>query len=489
MSLLRFSSPLRFALCVGACLGLSPAAGAFYLPIGFGRVADPKPLSAPDCTQPTDPLELALWRVVTSQGRADLSCNNSFVEYQRTPRSAQNPQNAFDKIAEQIRGAKTEVLLTTMEWHAGVGHPGYSFAQAVADLYAKVRANPSAYPQGMHIRLALGGFPELSGPDGGAYALAVVRDLRSLGVPLSDTALNWQVAVMNYPYVPHSHVKLHVIDGEDLTVAGFNYTDWHLTRAEAGGHDLHDLGLRMRGPIAQQGVAVFDDIWRHSKQIGCPAEVAPAEVKSQCWIGDADPVSHPDAVRHAVSSGTARAFLLYRRAGDRLADRAIENLFTAAQSQIDLMEADFSSSVPCWLAYVNPTGCESDTFPVYMTALLDAMERGVHVRLLTVNYGYGAYANRAGIALMRDEAKKRGLEKFFDARYVKFDMHTKAFTVDHRVVVAGSSNMHFSSWSLYGLSEANLATSDPAAVQEQEDSFEEVWNKESVAVPLESWQK
>ena len=36
------------------------------------------------CAPPTDPLELALWRVVTEGGRPDHSCGNAFVGYQRT---------------------------------------------------------------------------------------------------------------------------------------------------------------------------------------------------------------------------------------------------------------------------------------------------------------------------------------------------------------------------------------------------------------------
>lgn len=478
------------ALSVGLG-GLLPPAQAAYLPIGLGPLRSPVPSRAPACPEPTDPLELAVWRVATADGRPDLSCGNAFVEYQRTPRSAAVPEDAFARVAEGIRSARAEVLLTNMEWQAGPGHPGDVFAQAVADLYARVRADPAAYPQGMSVRLALGGFPELSGPDGGRYALRAVRDLRMHGVPLSDRAVGWRVTVMNYPYEPHSHVKLSVIDGQDFTVAGYNFTDYHLPKSEPGGHGLHDLGLHMRGPAAQQAVAVFDDLWRHSKQIGCPEGVAAADVLTRCWIGPADPVVHPTSAQAAVVSGESRAFVLYRRPGEEQADRAVVNLLGAARSEIDLMEADFSPQVRCWLAYINPADCERTEFPVYLAALMDAMERGMRVRVLTVNYGYGAAANRAAIALMRDEARRRGLERLFDARYVTFDMHTKALTVDRKMVVAGSMNFHFSSWGTSGLNEAVLATSDPQAAAQQQASFESVWTDptQSRAVPEEAWLK
>ena len=66
------------------------------------------------------------------------------------------------------------------------------------------------------------------------------------------------------------------------------------------------------------------------------------------------------------------------------------------------------------------------------------MERGVHVRLLVVDYGFGKPANRTGVALMRRELRRRGLEDRFEAHYSTFRMHSKVMTVDHALVVAGS---------------------------------------------------
>lgn len=463
--------------------------GAVRLAVNLGPPPPPAPLTAPTCEPPTQRLERVVWQVVQAEHGPDLSCQNAFVEYQRTPRSPENPLGAFEKIAAQIRDARREVLLTTMEWHAGEGMPGGQFAQAVADLYARVQADPAAYPDGMTVRVVLGGFPDLKRSDGGTYALQLVGDLRRLGVPLADSRLGWQVAVMNYPYEPHSHVKLHVIDGQDVTVAGFNFTEWHLTAQEKGGRDLHDLGLRLRGPVAQQAVAVFDDLWRHSLQVRCPEHVPSTEVVRNCGFSAPDAVVHPPSVRKAVPAGSARAFLLYRRPGYDQAERAHLALIDAATSEIDLMEADFSPFLECWLAFVGPDNCGGHTFPPYLSALLRAMERGVRVRVLTVNYGYGALANRSGIDLMRYEARRRGLDDLFDARYVNFTMHTKALTIDRQMVVTGSMNFHFSSWGPLGLNEAALATTDPEAVAQQQASFEGVWAGQSQAVPPPAWLK
>lgn len=452
----------------------------------LGPQAAPKPLNWPagSCERPTAELELAVWQVVTDGGRRpDLTCGNAFAGYLVTPRSVQTPMDAFDVIAGQVVNAKAEVLLVNMEWMSGPGKPGWTFARAVRDLLARVRANPAAYPQGMSVRVVLGGFPDTARSDGASQPLALLRDLQSLGVPLRDDSVGWQVSIANYRYFPHSHVKMQVIDGRDLGVDGFNFTDWHLPVSQPGGRDLHDLGLRMGGPVAQDGVAVFDDLWRHSQQLQCPDSTLAA-----CSLGTPQVISHPLYAREAVKTGTSRAFMLYRRsAGVDDADRAHLALMGAAKHTLDLMQADFSPGLDCWYGYLNPEPCGPKAWPVYMNAVLNATKRGVKVRLLLVNYGFGAAANRSGVTLIRRELLRLGMADRFEARYVNFYMHTKALSADGQMVVVGSMNFHFSSWGNLGLAEASLATSDPEAVAEQEAHFNDVWANSSVRVPDEWW--
>ncbi|WP_051935376.1 phospholipase D-like domain-containing protein [Deinococcus sp. YIM 77859] len=484
----RLPPPARWLLAALGVLGGGAAAAEF--PVGLGGVAPALSLnpSGLTCAAPTDPLERALWQVTTEGGRPDHSCHNAFVGFLRTPRGP-GQADAFEVTAEQVRQARVEVLLASMEWHAGEGHPGWTFAEAVRDLYRGVKANPGAYPQGMTVRVSLGGFPDLKREDGGTQALELVRDLTRLGVPLNDAAAGWHLAVANYNYFPHSHVKLHVIDGQDLTVAGYNYTDWHLPDTSPGGRNLHDLGLRMRGPVAQDGVAAFDDLWRHSRQVSCPPALTAEAVGLACTLVPAEQPTHPAAARTLTPAGTARAFLLYRRPGFDQGDRAQLALFGAAERRIDLMQANFSPSLHCWYAYLNPDGCPVEEWPPYLRALLAALERGVRVRALMVDYGFDRVANRSGVALLRLEARRRGLEDRFEARYVTLNMHTKAMTVDDRMVLAGSQNLHFSAWGPLGLNEAMLATTDPQAVAEQRRSFEDVWTQHSRDVPQEWWMR
>ncbi|GHF28161.1 phosphatidylserine/phosphatidylglycerophosphate/cardiolipin synthase-like enzyme [Deinococcus metalli] len=454
-----------------------------------GGLQPPQPISTPEppCAEPTGRLSLRLWELVRQEGGPDLTCGNAFVAFDRTPRSDRVPEDAFQVAADQIRAAHAEVLLASMEWRSGGENPGMTFARAVRDLYVRVAANPAAYPQGMSVRLLLGGLPDFVRPDGATQILSVAHDLRSVGVPLSDPRAGWTVTLLNYRYLPHSHVKLHVIDGTDLTVAGYNYTDWHLPVSEPGGRALHDLGLHMSGPVAQSGVAVFDDLWRRSQELVCPADVAPDDVTARCALQEPAPPSHPELARHAVRTGDTRAYMLYRRTGVDQADVAHLALLDGARTQVDLMQADFGPPLTCWYAYLNPSTCPVREWTTYMTEVLTALRRGVHVRLLLVDYGIGAAPNRSGVALIRRELHRRGLDDRFEARYTTFTMHTKALTVDHELVVTGSMNFHFASWGSLGLAEAALATDDPRAVAEQEASFNDVWANGSRPVPEERW--
>ncbi|GAA0520046.1 phospholipase D-like domain-containing protein [Deinococcus depolymerans] len=486
----------RRGLVLLAFLGAGGRAAELPLWLGPARPAAvagwPPAAAAGACAAPVDRLERALWEATRTPGGSDLSCGNAFVEFLRTPRDQDTPVDAFDRIAQQVVGARSEVLLTSMEWRAGPGMPGWTFARAVRDLHARVRAAPGEYPQGVAVRVLLGGYPDPLDPDGTGQARALVRDLRVLGVPLEDAGLGWRVSVLNFRFLPHSHVKLHVIDGTDLTVAGFNFSPWHLPEdgpdPVPGAWSLRDQGLRLRGPVAQAGVAAFDDLWRHSWQLRCPPLVAPDAVNAACVRGEADPVTHPPAAREAVRAGGARAFLLYRRpGGESQADRAHLALIGAARTSLDLMQADFGPSLGCWFAFLRPDPCRAEDQPPYFGAVLAALERGVRVRLLLVDYGVGAVPNRSAVALLRRELRRRGLEDRFEARYTTFPMHTKALVVDGSVVVAGSMNFHFSAWGLWGLAEAALATSDGQAVAEQTQVFEAAWRSSSRSVPPEWW--
>lgn len=467
---------------------------AQYLPLFLGQPPAVQ-LSGelPVCPPPQTALEKTVWQTVQRyQGTQapDLSCGNRFEGLLRLPQSETNPDDAFTRMFRQIREAHSEVLIANMALEARAGEPGWDLAHALKDLYRKVSEHPEQYPHGMTVKLSLGGVPQPLTP----YerpSLQFVADLRALGVPLQDPRSGWQLAVANYRYFPHSHVKLQVIDGRTVTVGGYNISAWHLPEAQPRGHNLHDLGLEFSGPAARGGVQVFDDLWLKSRLLVCPPIGEPLAVTRECRWQDikAKQVAHPGVTLSAEPLGPDRAWVLYRRPGYQLANDALLALIAASQHEIELMQVDFSGRLSCVLAYSAMNQCQLSSLPVYMQELLRAMQRGVKVKVLAGAQREAALPNRSAIALLRQETRRLGIEDRLEVRYSRFNMHSKASVFDREMLVVGSLNYHFSSWGKFGLNEAVLVASSPSAVQEQRRSFEEIWSSEALSrpVPPEPW--
>lgn len=493
---------------LAAVLGLTRTLGEFVTsrPVNPAplRVTQPANLDATAfCPEPSGVLERAVWQVTTRNDRPDLSCQNRVYPLIRMPgpsaaaeeavpaaalaaeQAAESPDPAaasgFDDVAALVRSARREVLFTTMQWEEGPLNPGQTLARALAGLYAQVQAKPAAYPQGMDVRLTLGNFPVLSTFEWGAEVWGALRDLTAAGVPLSDPALGWRVQLGNYVGTfPHSHVKLLVIDGELLLGAGFNYGYGHFPRGHPSGRgdNLFDLGLVTRGPVAQDGVTVFEDLWTRSKVVECDAEPNAANPQRGCRLGARGVRGGPPEVRDAEPAGTQRVFSLYRREGFTEADQAVVAVLEAARQSVDLLQVNFSMDVGCIVALLNPALCtDRDRLP-YMTALLDALGRGVRVRLMTDAGGLGGIENRIALAYLGREMSKRGIPASrFEARWFPTPLHAKAILVDGQMLVVGSMNLHYSSWTQgpLGLAEYDLATTAPGVVREFAGIYRTSW--------------
>ncbi|MPY67667.1 hypothetical protein F8S09_13400 [Deinococcus sp. SDU3-2] len=471
---------------LGSVVGLTRTLGDFVT----ARPADPaplrvaRPLNVPGCPEPTDPLERAVWAVAVQGGRPDLSCGNRLGPLIELPGgTAATPlSSGFDEVAALVEGARSEVLFTTMQWDGGELSPGSTLAGALARLYARVRADPAAYPDGMRVRITLGNYPVIPAFEWGAEVWTALEDLLAAGVPRADPALGWQVELANYAGTfPHSHVKLAVLDGETLLTAGFNYAHGHYPPDHPSGRGggLYDLGLVARGPAAQDGANIFDDLWARSRVVVCAGEPRPGRVRQACDLGGLGTPRHPPAARRAVLAGGARAFSLYRREGFTQADEALTALLNAASTRTDLLHVNFSMALDCIVAVLNPALCTDEDPLPWMTALLGAMERGVNVRLLTDGGGsLGAIENRIALAYLRREMARRGIPASrFEARWFPGPLHAKATLVDDRMLVVGSMNLHHSSWTqgLLGLNEAVLATTDPAQARDFRGLFGRFW--------------
>lgn len=168
-------------------------------------------------------------------------CRNQFENIQYTPNpkpeySSDEPttNGAFDKVADMARNAQYEVLFVTMQYEPNETppSPGSVLAEAVGELYQKVKANPEAYPRGMTIRVMLGNYPEVSFWAWGTQIIAAITDFRAAGVEqMIDPEIGWRLEVANFPGTyPHSHTKFVVVDGKTVASVGYNYGYLHLDK-------------------------------------------------------------------------------------------------------------------------------------------------------------------------------------------------------------------------------------------------------------------
>ena len=183
------------------------------------------------------------------------------------------PNGGFDLLRGYIQRARYELLISNMQWDPDQDElsPGYQVIEGVADLYKQVHDDPSAYPRGLTVRILLGNYPNLATLQYGDQIWNVIDDLRTAGVEkMEDPEVGWKLEVANFKgSYPHSHTKFIVVDGRELMAAGFNVSWLHYPadHPSGKGDGLVDMGMDVEGPVAQPGMATFDDEWNGSSQL------------------------------------------------------------------------------------------------------------------------------------------------------------------------------------------------------------------------------
>lgn len=457
-------------------------------------------VAAPDpgvvCPRPAARLDRTLYDHLLGAGAA-FSCGNRVDGLLHFPGTPANPLRPFDQLATQLRAARQEILLANMVWDSGDGAPGARLAGALADLRRHVQAHPHDYPQGMTVRILLGNsvrFDSLLDPTTNAFNAA--RDLLAAGLPLAGPPEGgWRLELANYRYAaPHSHMKLLVLDGQRVTAGGFNVSTLHLPASVPGGGDVQDLALQVSGPVAVQAAAAFRDTWRHSRPLVCRPGAQAATVRRDCRLDDqvhAEPWTPP--VTRAVTrgpGGQARVYGLYRRSGYESGDGALRALFGAAQSRIDLLQSQVSGDLRCELSFTAPGGCPLRTrgLPVWQAVADAVRQRHVRVRLVLDPEPLLRFEALSLLGGLLSELRPLGLEDHLEVRWAAGRLHTKAALIDGAMTVVGSTNLHFSSFGARGLTEYDLATSDPGAVAAVQATFDRTWRQAS-PVRLPWWQR
>ncbi len=435
-------------------------------------------------------------------GSAIPFCGNHFLGLYMQPNppgadaGKEKPDAAFDEVAAQIRSARYEVDFATMEWmkDEAMDSPGFIFAQAVADLYDKVKANPENYPRGVTVRILLGNYPELATFTWGDQVWNVMDALQKAGLPeMENPALGWKVELANFDgQNPHSHAKFLIIDGESVMAAGFNYSYLHFSRNHPSGLgvSLVDYGMVMRGPVAQDALADYDDLWEGSNLVQCPGLNPPrGDWARYCHEarGAAAATHVPEVKLYHTTPADDIAFSLLRTSNRPESDKALDALIRSAQDHIDIFEVNFSMELYCSLGVIMDDFCSMQDSLDYMQALLDVMERNhVHIRVLTTDVNMNGIENSVAIESFSKELARRGLSDLAEFRYYEGRLHAKAFLVDDAFLAVGSQNFHYSAWGDgRGLVEYNLATDSDAAISQFRQSFEYFWAHSKPVIPGE----
>jgi phosphatidylserine/phosphatidylglycerophosphate/cardiolipin synthase-like enzyme len=183
-----------------------------------------------------------------------------------------------------------------------------------------------------------------------------------------------------------------------------------------------------------------------------------------------------------VDEGTT-AFALYRTDVYKEADRAHDAAIASAETSIDAIHVNFSADMICLLNLIAPDTCTFDNTLSWMQAMAQAIEENdVQVRVIVENANSNGLENRVGIQLLEEELARLGLEDRAEVRFFNGRVHTKSALIDDQLLIIGSQNFHYSSFSDGGLLEFVAATDSDEAIQSYKEMFEYYWAQ---AIPAE----
>jgi phosphatidylserine/phosphatidylglycerophosphate/cardiolipin synthase-like enzyme len=352
-------------------------------------------------------------------------------------------------------------------------------SEEVGKLYKKIKADPQSYPRGLTVRILLGNYPVISNLEWGSQIWDALGDLREAGVEkMVDPQIGWRLEIANYAGVyPHSHTKFLVVDGRLVMAAGFNYGYLHFAKDHPSGkgYDLLDLGLVVLGPVGQDVLGVYDDMWNGADQVHCENLNPPdgSDWRDTCQELKATPSHLPEVLRaYLPPEGNANSFSLYRSIAYKLGDEFIATSLAAASESIDMMEVNFSLEMICMLNLVFPDVCTIDNALPWMDAVLDAIENnGAKLRVIMENTNSNGMENRVAGRVLLDELERRGLSDHAELRFYSGKIHAKSVLFDDQFLIIGSQNMHYSSWGERGLNEFSVSTDDPGSYRRIPSSF------------------
>jgi phosphatidylserine/phosphatidylglycerophosphate/cardiolipin synthase-like enzyme len=111
-----------------------------------------------------------------------------------------------------------------------------------------------------------------------------------------------------------------------------------------------------------------------------------------------------------------------------------------------------------------------------MKAIVDTVQKNhVKVRVIVENANSNGLENRVGIDMLDKELARLGLSDLVEVRFFNGRVHMKTALIDQQLLLVGSQNFHYSSFSPGGLLEFVAATDSKTAISEYEKMFEYYW--------------
>lgn len=337
----------------------------------------------------------------------------------------QNGAQVFPAMLAAIAGAQRSVDLETYIFHSG----------AVAERFVAAMLERARAGVAVHVLVDWLGSESLPGE--------LVERLRRGGVQFAwFHPLHWYtVDRMNR----RTHRKLLVVDGEVAFIGGLDIADaWQGDGTQAG--RWRDMQFRVEGPAVTQIQAIFADNWRITTgEVLLGADYFPPPAPAGTLA--------VQAVAGSPGRDTSRMQRLYLMA------------IQGARHSIDLEAAYF---VPDALT---------------TTALLDAMRRGVRLRLVLPGAQVDSRIVLAASRATWGTMLRAGARLY---RYQPALFHNKLMVVDGYLTIAGSANFDARSFSLND--EANIDVYDRAFAAQMTQVIESDIQR-SRAVSLRDWQQ
>jgi phosphatidylserine/phosphatidylglycerophosphate/cardiolipin synthase-like enzyme len=397
----------------------------------------------------------------------------------------------FDQVAALVEDAEYEVLFNVMQYVETTAEPspGRILIESVGKLYQQVKDNPEDYPRGMTVRILLGNYPVIADFTWGSQIIEVIKDLKWAGIEkMVDPEIGWRVEVANYPGVyPHSHNKMLVVDGKLAGGLGFNYNYIHFSKDHPSGmgEDLFDLGMTVTGPVAQDAITQYDDMWWGADQIHCEDLTLPdGQWQDTCQEMKADNDHVPEVLRaYLPPEGDSNAFSLYRSKVFGEADDFIASSLSASTESIDMITANFSLEIYCIIHLLAPGFCTIEDSMPYTDSILEAVKNNdTYVRVIMENANSYGLENRVTAMVLYPELVRLGLADRIELRFFDGRTHSKSALIDDAILIIGSQNFQYSAWGKGGgLGENMITTSDPGAIAEYKALFEAKWAE---AIPV-----